>query len=537
MSTGPRRSVAVLASAATALAAFGSSLAYPAPAYALDSSPGPGSWTVYHGDPAGQGVAADVSSVDTAARAWTSPALDGQLYGEPLAAGRLIYVATENDTVYALSAATGTVAWSAHVGNPVAARSLPCGDISPTVGITGTPVIDPSRQEIFVVADTDAGGHPAHMLVGLSTESGKVELRQRVDPPGDDPAALLQRTGLALDADQVVFAMGGNNGDCGRYHGQVVTVPEAGGSPRFFTVDSAAGDSQGAIWMGGAAPVIDAKGNIWVTSGNGSVTTPGHAYDDSDAVLELSSALRLEQYFAPSDWVAQNANDRDMSAAPVLLASGQVLAAGKSGAAYLLDGSHLGGIGGQLATLRSCDTVIDGGAAVLGGTVFLPCVHGIVAVTATTSSPSLRLLWRSGIGSGPPIIAAGLIWTIGQNGVLYGLVPSTGKVRQQVTLGTPANHFPTPSVGDGYLLAACAVNVVAFPVRQHGVSSVASQAPASSSASCKAYAAPSPGIRRRYIAAAALGGLIVVLAIGSPIWFTARRRRSARAVKQIQNIE
>jgi glucose dehydrogenase len=47
-----------------------------------------------------------VGSVDTAARAWTSPTLDGQLYGEPLVLGDKVYVATENDTVYALSAAS-----------------------------------------------------------------------------------------------------------------------------------------------------------------------------------------------------------------------------------------------------------------------------------------------------------------------------------------------------------------------------------------------------------------------------------------------
>lgn len=519
-----------LLAASVVLTALGGGPAYaaPVPAAGPASSPGPGSWTVYHGDPAGQGVAEGASSVNTAARAWTSPALDGQLYGEPLAHGGFVYLATENDTVYALSAATGAVKWSTHVGTPVPAGSLPCGNISPTVGITGTPVIDPSRQEIFVVAGADNGGRPAHVLVGLSTASGKVELRQNVDPPGDDPAALLQRTGLALDAGQVVFAMGGNYGDCGRYHGQVVSVPETGGSPRFFTVDSAAGEREGAVWMGGAAPVIDGQGNVWVTSGNGSVTAPGQAYDDSDAVLELSSALRLRQYFAPADWAAQNASDEDLSTAPVLLPGNQVLAAGKAGVAYLLDGSHLGGIGGQLATLRAaCDTDIDGGTAVLGTTVFLPCVDGIVAVSATASPPRLRLLWRSGTGGGPPIIAAGLVWTIGQNGVLYGLAPDTGKVRQQVTLGTPANHFPTPSAGDGLLLTSCAANVVAFHVRQGGASqSGASQAAsaASPSASCSAYTPPGPGIPRRYIAAAALGGLVVA-AIAALAWLTIRRRK------------
>ena len=98
--------------------------------------------------------------VDTASRAWTSAALDGEIYGEPLVSAGRVYVATENNTVYALSAATGAVAWSRHLATPVPSGSLPCGDIAPTVGITGTPVIDPARSEIFVVADEVAQGRP-----------------------------------------------------------------------------------------------------------------------------------------------------------------------------------------------------------------------------------------------------------------------------------------------------------------------------------------------------------------------------------------
>ena len=67
--------------------------------------------------------------------------------------GHLVYVATENNTVYALSAAKGAVEWSTHLGKPVPASALPCGNISPVVGITGTPVIDAARHEIFAVAD------------------------------------------------------------------------------------------------------------------------------------------------------------------------------------------------------------------------------------------------------------------------------------------------------------------------------------------------------------------------------------------------
>ena len=96
-------------------------------------------------------------------------------------------MATENDTVYALSAATGAVVWSTHLATPVPASLLPCGDISPTVGITGTPVIDAARGEIFVVADELVNGKAAHVLVGLSTATGKLEMSQDVDPAGADP--------------------------------------------------------------------------------------------------------------------------------------------------------------------------------------------------------------------------------------------------------------------------------------------------------------------------------------------------------------
>ncbi len=427
------------------------------------SSPGAGSWTVYHGDPAGTGTAT-VGRVDTASRAWTSAALDGEIYGEPLVSAGRVYLASENNTVYALSAATGKVAWSHHLASPVPSSSLPCGDIAPTVGITGTPVIDPARGEIFVVADELTQGRPAHVLTGLSTSTGRVEMTRDVDPPGADPAALLQRTGLTLAGGRVVFGFGGNDGDCAPYRGRVVAVPETGGPPAMFTVDAKPGQSQGAVWMGGAAPAVDARGDVWVSAGNGSVYQASRGYDDSDSVLDLSPSMRLLQYFTPADWASENSRDLDMSAEPVLLPGGRVLLAGKSRIAYLLNGAHLGGIGGELASLGPvCGADIDGGAAVTGSTVYLPCAGaGIAAVRAATSPPGLRLLWSSRTGGGPPIVAGGLVWTISLAGTLYGLDPRTGQVRQQAAIGAVANHFPTASVGAGLLLAPAANRVVAF---------------------------------------------------------------------------
>jgi hypothetical protein len=404
---------------------------------------------------------------------------------------------------------------------------LPCGDISPTVGITGTPVIDPGRTEVFVVADELVNQTPAHEFVGLDTATGKVEVSQDVDPAGSSPAALLQRTGLALDSNRVVFGYGGNYGDCSTYHGWVVSVPEAGGAAENYAVDSDPGQSQGAIWMGGAAPVVDSNGNIWVEAGNGSVKTQGAPYDHSDSVLDLTPGLTVAQYFAPSSWANENATDLDLSTAPALLADGQVVAAGKDRIAYLLDGSHLGGIGGQQSSLsNACSQVVDGGSAFEGSTIYLPCLNGPVAVQVASSPAGLHVLWRAKVGGGPPIVAAGLVWTIGQ-GRLYGLNASTGAVAEEATIGVPANHFPTPSVGAGLLLAATSNRVIAFTATSAGgaVTTTTSTVPHASTTRAQA-AAPSTGSDGLPAWAIALIVLGAVALAATALWWRRSRHRA-----------
>jgi outer membrane protein assembly factor BamB len=180
-------------------------------------------------------------------------------------------------------------------------------------------------------------------------------------------------------------------------------------------------------------------------------------------VLELTATGGLKQYFAPSSWASDNASDFDMTTAPVLLADGQVVLAGKSPFVYLLNGAHLGGIGNQEASLSSgCSNDIDGGSAIVGMTVYLPCLNGPVAIHVTKSPASMSVLWNANVGGGPPIVAAGLVWTVGKNGILYGLDQATGQVQQQASIGAVANDFTTPSVGDGLMLVALTSQVVAF---------------------------------------------------------------------------
>ncbi|MGA2520584.1 MAG: PQQ-binding-like beta-propeller repeat protein [Acidimicrobiales bacterium] len=422
-------------------------------------------WPVYHQDGMGSGVDTSGTDLSPATTAWTSAALDGPLFGEPLVEAGRVVVATENDTVYELAADTGAVLWSTHVGTAVPSGNLPCGDVSPTVGITGTPVIDPTRGEVFAVTDEAAGSSAQHFLVGLDLYTGAVLLHQAITLPGSDQLAELQRTGLTLDDGNVVEGFGGNDGDCGNYHGWVVSIPEGGGPETTFEVSSAAGDSQGAIWMGGAAPVVDGQGDIWVATGNGAFNSASDPYDDSDGVLELSPSLQLVQYFAPATWYSDNGSDLDLgSSVPALISNGLAFQAGKSGLGYLLSQAALGGIGHEARDVPSfCSGDVDGGPAVSGATVYEPCQAGVVAV-ATAQPNNVDVLWHTSTGAGaPPIVAGGLVWSIDTgNDMLDALDPGTGALVQSLALGSEANHFPTASVADGLLLAPSSDQVHAF---------------------------------------------------------------------------
>jgi hypothetical protein len=147
------------------------------------------------------------------------------------------------------------------------------------------------------------------------------------------------------------------------------------------------------------------------------------------------------------------------------------------------------------------------------------------------------LLWRSGTGGGPPIVAGGLVWTISQAGTLFGLDLQTGQARQQAALGTLANHFSTPSVAAGLLLAPSANRVVAF---RAGGSAGAPGRPAGSAPASTAVTGAGPAAQTSPpgqaggaasagggLSGGALGGFVAggVLLLGGAGWLVWRRAR------------
>jgi len=361
-----------------------------------------------------------------------------------------VIVATENDTVYSLDLFTGGVIWKIHLGQPVDASSLPCGDIGPTSGITGTPAADPASGLLYVVAFL-AGRH--HMLFALSLVDGTVKSQQDIDPTGSTPAVQQQRGALAVGANYVYVPLGGLYGDCGPYHGYVVAVPRAGGAALAYRVPSARGAG---IWSA-AGVTLDASGNVYAVTGNGASAS---LFDFSNAVVELSPDVsKLESYFAPANWIALNAGDIDLGALGVTLVPGFAVVVGKDGVAYLLRAGQLGGIGGQVASLGLCSGAF-GGTAVAGSVVFVPCTDGLYAVSVSGGVLGVAWVARHPL-LGSPIVAAGAVWAIEPgSATLYALDPSNGTVLYSTTL-PGARHFNTPAATEGFVVAPAGRAVVA----------------------------------------------------------------------------
>jgi outer membrane protein assembly factor BamB len=373
------------------------------------------------------------------AQAWSSDQLDGALYGEPIVSGGRVVVATERDSVYAFDATTGQPAWNRNLGNPVPRSALACGNIDPT-GVTGTPVVDPGTDTIYVVAFVQPGRHD---LVALNLSDGSVRWRRPADPPDLNPLYEQQRSALTIGNGRVYVAYGGLFGDCGPYKGAVVSFPPDGsGDPQSWVVPTT---REGGVWTP-PGPMIDAAGNLFVSTGNAESTDPGN-FDDGNAVVRLSPDLRALDVWAPADWYTLSARDADLgSVQPVPLDGGRIFISGKNGVGYVLDAANLGGVGKELAKTMVCSGGAFGGIATNGSLVIVGCSGGPAGVQVGADA-SISVLWHGPGGrSGAPILAGNTVWLVSNGGHLYALDATSGNVQADVDLKTRIPGFPTPTV-------------------------------------------------------------------------------------------
>jgi putative pyrroloquinoline-quinone binding quinoprotein len=381
--------------------------------------------------------------------------LSGHLYAQPLfwrEAGTrsgVLFAATESNEVQALDAATGRQLWSRSLGSPVPRAALRCGNISP-LGVTGTPVIDPATQTLYVEAAVGGAQGVRHLVFAMALKDG-------APLPGwpVDTAEALKQRGQAFNArDQnergaltildgrLYVPFGGHFGDCGDYHGWVMGV--ALRDPREIVAWKTPARG-GGIWAPGGI-TTDGK-SLYVATGN---TFGASTWMGGEAVIRLSPELKTSadrrDFFTPENWQALDARDLDLGGTtPVLVdlpgsPSHQmfVLALGKDGHAYLLDRDNLGGIGGSLVNKAVSPRPIRTAPAVysVGGAAFVAfqgtgsrCPAGQPAGDLTVlkitggDRPALTTVWCAvPHGAGSPIVTTTdghsepIVWMVGAEG-------------------------------------------------------------------------------------------------------------------------
>jgi len=291
--------------------------------------------------------------------------VDGYVYGSPLvmaniningASHNVVYVATENDSVYAFDAdGSGAPLWKVSLLQP---GELPLGNapIKPVEGITSTPVIDPSTGTLYVVStqkSTSAGGtfrlNALDLATGAQKFGGPVTLQ--ASAPGTGKGSVGGVVSLDTSCTQRAALLLANNtiyigfGSCARgwllaYDAQSLSqVGAFNSSPNLDGEGDYA--SAGGIWMGGAGPAADSNGSVYAVTGNG-------PWDGktawSDSILKFSPNLQLLDYFTPEDYQYMDCADSDLASGGLLLLPGtsKALAGGKQGKLFLVDTSNLG---------------------------------------------------------------------------------------------------------------------------------------------------------------------------------------------------
>jgi len=291
-------------------------------------------------------------------------AVDDQLYTQPLVATGIkigggwhdvVYVTTVNNSVYAFDAhdAAEPVFWHVNFGVPPTLHDADfgCLDMNGAMGIIGTPVIDPDKKAIYVVAVTKVGKGFVQRLHALDLATG-ADLPQSpvvISAPDFNPLLQSQRPALTF-ANGTVYIGYASHCDKEPYHGYLLAY-DAASFKQIGLLNTSPGGTGGSIWQSGLAPAVDASGNIYLITGNGSWNGTTQF---SESFLKLDRSLNLIDWFTPTNHSELDKHDNDLNSSGALLIPGTHLVAGggKEGTLYLLDTEKLGHLGDEHAAQK-----------------------------------------------------------------------------------------------------------------------------------------------------------------------------------------
>ena len=324
---------------------------------------------------------------------------DGAIYTQPLwvanltiggAMHNVVFVATQHESLYAFDADASPCVTLWHIslidsnhGGIAGETSVPAGptgnlvgsgfgDITPEVGVTGTPVIDPLTNTLYVVSKSVVNPpgstffqrlHAINALTGSEKTGSPVVIAGTFPGTGDggstttfDAQQQNQRPVLALVNGTVYIAWSSHeDNDSPPYYGWIMGY-NATILAQTAVLNVTPNVQFGGIWMGGSAPAADSSNNLYLLTGNGrfdanSSAAPNDDYGDS--FLKVTSGLSVAQYFTPSDQMSDQVNDSDFGAGGAAILVDQpsspfphlVIGGGKDGTLYLLNRDAMGGLG------------------------------------------------------------------------------------------------------------------------------------------------------------------------------------------------
>jgi hypothetical protein len=312
---------------------------------------------------------------------------DGKVDAQPLYLSALsvqggthnvVFVATENDTVYAFDADSGAVLWQVSLLGSGEAPSDPvsCDQTTPTIGVTATPVIDRAagaHGTLFVVAMSKTTAtatyhqrlHALDVSSGAELLNGPTEIAATYPALGGTltfaPEAYQERAALLLSQGNLYTSFT-SHCDVAPYSGWVIAYGESTlAQTAVFNAAPNSGGKGPAIWMSGGGPAADAAGNIYLLTANGAFETnldangfPNQS-DYGNSFLKLASSagqLTVADYFTMYNETFESQNDQDLGSGGILLLPDVTdatnttrhlaVGAGKDGNLYVVERDNMG---------------------------------------------------------------------------------------------------------------------------------------------------------------------------------------------------
>jgi Ig-like domain-containing protein/immunoglobulin I-set domain protein len=461
--------------------------------------------------------------------------VDGRVDGQPLylssvsipnqGTKNVLYVVTEHDSVFAFDAdsvngATTAFLWKTSVLQPGESPSddRGCGQVTPEIGITSTPVIDRTRNAIYLVAvSKDSGGNYFHRIHALDLTSGKELFGGPTTIAATYPGAganssngnvvfeasrYNERPGL-LQINGTVYTTWGSHCDAGPYNSWAMSY-SADTLKQTSVVNLVPNGNEGGIWMSGTAPAADAAGNIYFIMGNGDfdTTTDANGFPANancgNCFAKISSAapLKLLDYFTPLNTVSESNADADFgSGGPLLLpdivdGTGKTrhlaVGSGKDANIYVLDRDNMGKFNaGKDNIYQQINGQLGGGVwakpSYFNGTVYYGAVNDTIKAFPIVSgklatTPASQSAHQFGYPGATPSISAngatnGIVWVVENGGTAVLHAYDAANLTTELYNSNHAangrdqflgNKFITPVVANGKVYVGTPNSVAVF---------------------------------------------------------------------------